>query len=210
MSAKLKVRKKKVALLISKLTTPQLIANARHIVLSMTGNALFPSPVPALPGIDAEATALETAYGVSLTRAKGSSDKMHTERKMLSASLVSLANYVESVANANPDNTSHIISSAGMTEKKPSVRVPKGFTVKAGKDPGTAKISAQAIKRGIYVYEMTTDPATANSWAMIYTGNTVKYLKTGLSSGTRYYFRYAVITAGVQGNWSPVVNLMMA
>jgi hypothetical protein len=210
MSSKSKIQKKRVALGLSKLTPTQVVVLARHISQSMTGNAIFPNPTPALTTIDAQAAALEAGYSLTLTRAKGSVDQMHVERKTLTTSLMQLASYVEVVANANPDNASSIIGVSGMPEKKPMVRKPKGFSVTAGKDPASVKITTQAVKRGIYVYEMTTDPATATSWAVIYTGNTVKFLKTGLTSGTRYYFRYAVITAGVQGNWSPVVNFMVA
>ncbi|HEV7232559.1 MAG TPA: hypothetical protein VGO45_14575 [Bacteroidia bacterium] len=209
MSTTKKVSKKAVALNISGTPPSQVIVNATHYVTSMTGNAHFPNPSPALPAVSAQITALQAAYDLSLTRAKGSVGKMHLELKKLDILLKALAAYVESVANADPDNASIIIKLSGMTEKKPANRGPKIFSAKAGKTPGTALLNCKAQSRAVYVYQETTDPATATSWTTVYTGITAKFLKTGLISGTRYYFRYAVIIKGLQSDWSPVVNLVI-
>jgi hypothetical protein len=175
----------------------------------MTGNAHFPNPNPALSAVSAQANVLQAAYDLSQTRAKGSVGKMHLEVKKLDILLKVLAAYVESVANADPDNASIIINAAGMTEKKPTQHPPKVFSAKAGKAVGTALLNCKAQSRAVYVYQETTDPATAASWTTVYTGITAKFLKTGLISGTRYYFRYAVIIKGLQSDWSPVVNLVI-
>ncbi|HEV7230874.1 MAG TPA: hypothetical protein VGO45_06075, partial [Bacteroidia bacterium] len=67
----------------------------------------------------------------------------------------------------------------------------------------------KAQKNAIYVYQMTTNPKNEASWTTIYKGLIAKFIKTGLTSGTRYYFRYAVILKGVQGAWSPVLSIIV-
>jgi hypothetical protein len=117
---------------------------------------------------------------------------------------------VETIANADADNAAIIIGSSGFALKKPAVHGPKLFTVKPGKASGSVNLDSKAAKGAVYVYEMTTDPNTPASWANIYIGKTTRFLKTGLSSGQRYYFRVAVIIKGVQQPWSPVVNVVIA
>jgi hypothetical protein len=210
MSVKPKVVKHLVALGLPKLTPPQVVAIARHFAQQMTGNAHFPNPSPQLVEITNQATVLENAYALSLTRAKGSVSKMHVELKTLARLLKGLSIYVETEANVDPENADNIISSSGMPVKKKGARPPKSFTAIAGKNPGTAILDNKAILRSIYIYQITTDPNNAVSWVTIATDVKVKLIKSGLSSGTRYFFRTAIITKGVQGAWSPVRDVMIA
>jgi len=92
-----------VALGTSKIPVTQLIANTRHYVTSMTGNTHFPTPSPDLASVTTQVNLLETDYNISLTRVKGSVSKMRAEQKKLIIQLKALAAYVESVANADPD-----------------------------------------------------------------------------------------------------------
>jgi hypothetical protein len=209
MSTKQKVKKKLVALGLSHATPPQQIVNAKHYVQSMTGNADFPSPSPTLATVSAQVAALEAAYDLSLTRARGTVGAMHVQLQTLNNLLKALAAYVENIANADPANASKIIAGAGMNEHKAPVKAPKTFTVRNGKVKGEVILNSKAVVRGTYIYEMTTDPNTASSWQAIFTGNTVRFVKTGLISATHYYFRVAVILKGVQGDWSPVLDLVV-
>ncbi|HEV7231368.1 MAG TPA: fibronectin type III domain-containing protein [Bacteroidia bacterium] len=203
------ISKTNVALLQSKLPPNQMIANASHFVGMMTGNPYFPKPVPSLSSIQAQIASLGNACDVAMTRVKGSSDKVQLIRKTLGISLKSLAIYVETIANANPDEAANIIASAGMNIKRSYKARPRIFSVTPTGDPGSVKIDCKAQYKAIYIYEISTDPNNAASWKTIYIGNKTKYIHRGLVSGTRYYFRYAVILDGLQGEWSPVLNLVM-
>jgi hypothetical protein len=209
MSIASKVPIKETALLLSKQSPPQVSANASHYVQCMTGNANFPAPSPSLASVTALITALDNAYDVSLTRVRGSVSKMRVALKKLCISLKALAAYVESTANADPDNASNIIASSGMPEKKAKVRAPKGFTAKAGKLMGSVVLNTKAVKGSAYIYQMTTDPTNPASWVTICTVTKVRFTKTGLTSGTRYYFRVAVSTKSVQSDWSFVLNVLV-
>jgi len=209
MSTKPKVVKRLVALGTSRLSVVQLISDTRHYVTSMTANTLFPTPSPDLASITTQVNLVEADYNVSLTRVKGSVAKMRAEQKKLVILLKGLAAYVETIANANPDHALDIIASAGMAVKKSPVRKPKTFSAVNGKLKGTVMLSNKGIPRGTYIYEMTTDPNTPASWTYIYTGSNVKFTKTGLVSGTRYYFRGAISNKGIQGDWTVATDVLV-
>jgi hypothetical protein len=210
MNAKVKVKKAQVALMLSKVSVPQFIAEARHFVQSMSGNVFFPNPNPVLTDISANATALEAAYAVSQTRVKGSAEKRDVEVRALHLKLKSLAIYVEGIANTNPDLADAVIASAGMQEKRPNSKGAHVFSVKLGAKPGEVLLRTKGLKRGSYIYEMSTDPnlAPAN-WIVIYQGLTMKFLKTGLTSGTRYFFRYSTIDKNGQSAWSSALSVVI-
>ena len=210
MSTTPKVQKKLVALGLSKLSAPQVIANTKLYVQKMTGNTNFPTPTPSLTTVSTQLATLEAAYTLSQTRVKGSVSKMKVELKALEILLKNLASYVETIANADPDNAENIIQSAGMTVKKAAARPPKVFSATLTKVPGQVKLNSKAAgKTACYIYQMTTDPNTVTSWQTILTSNNVKDLVNGLASNTRYYFRVAVSIKGIQAAWSTTVNVLM-
>jgi len=203
-----KPKKKLVALGLGHIPVPQLIQNTQHYVTSMTGNVNFPTPSPALSVITTAVNLLETDYEKSLTRVKGSVAIMRTDERALKILVKALAAYVEGVANADAAQTSEIIASAGMNEKKPSVKKPKTFTAIPGTIKGTVILDIKAVPRSAYMYEMTTDSSGATGWTTIYMGTKAKFTISSLASNTHYYFRYMVSTKGVQGNWSLVIQAL--
>jgi hypothetical protein len=209
MSARVITRKKLVSLGFRNLAVPALIQNSRHYVESMTGNPYFPAPVPPLGDITLQAEELEKAYQASLTRERGKVDVMRDEENKLRVLLKPLANYVERIANDDNPPGTDVIQKAGMMERRiPSLK-PKYFTVLNGKISGEVIIDAKAYRSSVYIYEMTTDPRDSSSWRTLYFGTKVKYIQTGLNSGTRYYFRMALSRGGVQGDWSEVVDIFV-
>ncbi|MFI5151648.1 MAG: hypothetical protein ACHQRM_18125 [Bacteroidia bacterium] len=209
-TSKKKVPKKEAALKLGRLPVAQVISNAKHYVQSMTGNAYFPSPTPPLSAVSTQISKLESAVAVAQTRVRGSVGAMNVERKALTIQLLNLASYVQTIANADPDNSEIIITSAGMDVKKASVKPPKIFSVTLSKTiPNAVVLNTKAVKASSYIYEMTTDTTNPNGWTVAIISNTVKYTKTGFASGTRYYFRVAVITKNIQGPWSPVLNVII-
>jgi hypothetical protein len=209
MSTKPKLIKYLVALYISKQTPTQLIASARHIVNMMNGNSNFPSPAPALIDITNQALALEHAYDRALTRVKGAHADMLTERKKLQSLLKTLSAYVEAIADANQSAGGKIIVSAGMAERKPRTNTVKALTASAGKFVGSVFLQHPTVQGATIVYQMSTDPKNPASWVQIYNDRRTRFTMTGLTAGTRYYFRAAVIVKQVQSAFSPVVDLVV-
>ena len=167
MSTTTTLPKKSTALGLSKQSVSQILTSSNHYVQCMTGNSHFPAPSPTLAAVAAQILVLTAAYNTSLTRAKGAASKMHVELNALKVLLKGLAGYVETEANADPQNAENIILSAGMPVKKASVKLPKTFTAVAMKTPGVVRLNSKATLRATYVYEMTTDPNTASTWANI-------------------------------------------
>ncbi len=209
MTAIKKVPKHVAVLDLSRLTVPQILLKATSIVEKMTGNAHFPTPVPTLASISAAITLASNALALAQTKAKGTSSPMHAAVKTLVGLLKQLLAYVEAIANSDEPNGIAIIESAGMSVRKPATRKPKVFTAVTGPTPGSVLLNTKAQPRSVYIYQMTTDPTTLTSWVTISTSQVVKYLKTGLTSNTKYYFRVAVVTKSVEAPWSPVLSVFV-
>ncbi|MFI5149305.1 MAG: fibronectin type III domain-containing protein [Bacteroidia bacterium] len=203
-----KVHKRTVALFLNRKSIPQLIADARHYVTQITGNANFPAPNPPLADITTEINNLDAAYNLSLTRARGSVSAMHAEATILMHSLKALGAYVELQANKDPENAAVIIEGAGMTVKKTSTRPPRVFNAKQGDIFGTIKLDTKAVKRGSYIYQLSTKPDDPNSWTEVYQGTRVKFTTQPLTEGTTYYFRTATIDKNGKSDWSGIISIM--
>jgi hypothetical protein len=209
MSKIIKLPKTIAVLGLSRITVPGLILKTSLIEGKMTGNTYFPSPLPALSVITTQLGKLVAAQNLVQTKVSGSASAMHAEAKTLEILLKQLTSYVETTANNDPPNAIVIIESAGLQIRKHTSHGQKVFSAKLGKTPGTVLLNTKAAVRSSYLFEMTTDPNTATSWAQIAISQTVKFTQIGLTSGIRYYFRVAVITKSVQGTWSPVLNVII-
>ena len=200
------MKKTVVVLKLAMLSISKKIAKGRFIVTSMTGNTNFTTPSPALTVITANVNALEAA---SITSEGGGTDDtaaMHAKELTLDLSLKSLAAYVEGIANANPLSAEAIILSAGMDVKIPVVHTAREFNVSATGNPGEIKMSTKAVLRSTSIFQMCTDPGNESNWQTIAQSTRAKFVKSGLISGTRYYFRVGVIDKNGMHPWSNVLN----
>jgi hypothetical protein len=195
-----------VVLRLAKLSISKKIAKGRFIVLSMTDNPNFSTPNPTLETITTNINVVETA---SLAAEGGGTDNtafMHAKELTLDLSLKSLGAYVESVANASPLDAEAIILSAGMEVKTPVIYTAREFNVSTTENPGKIKMSTKHVSRATFVFQMCTDPSNESNWQTISQSTRAKFVKSELNSGTRYYFRVAVIDKNGIGPWSNVHN----
>jgi hypothetical protein len=184
-----KVSKRKAVLYLNKKTPVQKIQFARTVVIAMTGNGHFPTPSPALSVISTDANNLETAYLAAQTHAKGTAAPMHAMMKVLELSLRALANYVETIANADPDNAVSIIESAGLSVRKANPAKPRILHVVAS-GKGQVTLTCPTEKLGNYKWEFTTgDPSIEANWKFLAEVRKSKTVQTGLNSTTVYHFR---------------------
>lgn len=93
----------KVKMGFAKLNVPEQVEKARSIVTALTGNADFPTPVPALAAVSAAATALETAYNESRNRDKNKVAIMKLRRKDLLKLIVQLSAYVQEASGGDEE-----------------------------------------------------------------------------------------------------------
>lgn len=203
------MKKVVVVLKMARLPIPQKVAKARFIVTSMTGNAFFTTPSPALAAITTSINALEAAYLAAAGGGVDDTAAMHSKEFLLEILLKSLAAYVEVTANANLVNAEAIALSSGMEIRHQNTLHPKGFSVKPTGDPGEVKLSTVYVDRSTNVFQMTTDASGATGWLTIGQGTKSSFTKNGLTSGARYYFRVASVGRDGQEPWSNIVNTIV-
>jgi hypothetical protein len=197
----------KIKLNLRSMNVTEKIQFARQIVTGMTGNASFTTPDPPLATITTCAIALENAYNDANVAKQDASTKVSIqddEEIVLDSNLQKLANYVESASDG--DETK--IQSAGMNLRaKPQpigdIQQPLGLVATAGDKEGEIDLSWDRVRGArSYVVEQCPDPISASNWknAAIPTKSSVSI--SGLTSGTKYWFRVAGIGATGQGPWS--------
>jgi hypothetical protein len=185
-----------------------LITYAQAIVTGMTNNPSFPSPVPTLVAVGAAIGALQTAETGALARTKGTVATRNEKRKALVALLEPLRAYVQTVADANPENGPSIIQSAGMSVRKSPTHPARAFTAKAGAVSGTVKLHAVTVgHRAAYLWEYSVDGG--KTWIAAPVTLQAKTLVTGLTAGATVQFRYQPVSKTGGGDWSQVIAFLV-
>jgi len=185
------------------------ILYATNIVQKMTGNPSFPTPTPTVAALDAALSDLHAAETVALSRAKGSATVRNDKRTVLISLLQQLRGYVQSVADATPENGASIIESAGLKVRKISAPGKRAFAAKPGALTGSAIVTAAtAGPRSSYEWQYSTDGG--KTWVFAPATTQGKTTVAGLPSGTTVQFRYLAVTPkGGQGDWSPAVSMQV-
>jgi hypothetical protein len=183
------------------------IAKGRQIVSAMTNNASFPNPNPPLAEVSAVLDELTQAFGLVQSARSEVSTRVvsqdNAEAKVDQA-LTKLAGYVESIAGR--DDT--LITSAGMETKSsrsaPSVPgVPQAVGANAGVHEGEIELFWKPVPNArSYTIEASLDPATGTSWTHVGIATSAGKVIANLTSGKRYWFRVAAVSAGGQSGWS--------
>ena len=185
------------------------ILYATNIVQKMTGNPSFPTPTPTVAALDAALSDLHAAETVALSRAKGSATVRNDKRTVLISLLQQLRGYVQSVADATPENGASIIESAGLKVRKISAPGKRAFAAKPGALTGSAIVTAAtAGPRSSYEWQYSTDGG--KTWVFAPATTQGKTTVAGLPFGTTVQFRYLAVTPkGGQGDWSPAVSMLV-
>lgn len=196
-----------IKLNFSRLSIPEKIARARQIVLSMTGNAHFPTPQPGLAAITAAVTALEQAGSdatIARQEAKAKTTIQNAKEDALNKLVAQAAGYVTAIAGGDEQ----IIQSAGMDVRAaPGTSAiaaqPQALGATAGDHDGQMDLSWDpVITATSYVIETSSDPPTGTSWKHLGVSTKSSFTVTGLVSGSRIWFRVAAVNPAGQSNWS--------
>ena len=185
------------------------ILYATNIAQKMTNNANFPTPTPTIATLSAAVNDLHAAETVALSRAKGSATVRNDKRAVLVSLLQQLDGYVQSIADASPENGAAIIESAGLAVRKITPRGKRNFAAKPGALSGSAVVTAASSgPRSSYEWQYSTDGGKTWVFAPATTQGTTKI--AGLPAGTTVQFRYLTVTPkGGQGDWSPALSLLV-
>jgi hypothetical protein len=206
MSATKSVHRSLVSLDLPK-KVPALISYATSVVTAMTGNTSLPTPAPTLAAVTAAITALQTAQSAAIARTKGAVTARNDKQAALVALLQELKAYIQKTADADTDNGSAIIQSAGVSVRKTPVRKPRVFSAVQGAVSGAAKlVTASAGPRASYEWQYSVDGKT---WVAALATLQAKTTVTGLTSGATVQFRYLAVTKTGQGDWSAPVSLLV-
>ena len=182
---------------------------ANNIAQRLTGNPNFPTPTPTVAALTAAINDLHAAETAALSRAKGTATVRNDKRAVLVSLLQQLDGYVQSVADATPENGAAIIESAGLPVRKIPAPAKRAFAVKPGALSGQAKVTAvSAGPRSSYEWQYSTDGG--KTWVLAPATTQGKTTIVGLPAGTTVQFRYLAVTPkGGQGDWSPALSLLV-
>jgi hypothetical protein len=187
---------------------PLLITYAQAIVRAMTGNASFPTPVPALAAVTGKIDDLQVAETAALARTRGAVTTRNEKRAALVQELQQLRGCVQATADANADNAASIIQSAGMALKKTAVRPPRVFAAKPAAVSGSVElVTHAAARRASYQWEYSTDGG--KTWVLLPATLQTKTVVSGLAPAATVSFRYRPVTKGGEGDWSQPTSLIV-
>jgi hypothetical protein len=190
------------------LPVPELIKAARAIIAALTGNAHLPDPNPSIATLAASVTALDTAETATQTRAHGTVAVRNAARSTLLADLRALKGYVQQQADANPEQGTTIILSAGMAVRKATSRAKAPFAVKSGAVSGSVLLEAKAAgRRAAYDWEWSADGG--KTWTAAPSTLQAKTTIVGLPVGTTVQFRFRAIVKSGEGDWSQPLALVV-
>lgn len=183
-----------------------LIPNAEAIVASMTDNPHFPAPVPPLWVVSKAVTDLQNAETATLTRATGTVATRNEKRTMLVSLLNQLRGYVQVTADADQENASAIIESAGLFLRKEPERPLRVFSAKPGSASGEVKLVAPFAGRGTsYEWEYSIDGGA--TWLAMPPTIQSSTTLLGLTPGSSVMFKYRCVTRRGVSGWSHAITL---
>ena len=185
-----------------------LAAFAIGVVKSMTGNALFPAPVPTLAAVTQAINDLQAAEPAAQSRVKGAVTTRNEKVTALVALLQQLKAYIQAAADANVENGASIIESAGVGVKKTTVRAPRVFEATPGAVSGSVNLVAKsAAARASYEWDYSLDGG--KTWVSAPVTLQAKTTVLGFTPGATVQFRYRPVTKAGEGDWSQTVVLVI-
>jgi hypothetical protein len=197
----------RIRLNLKNLSVTDKIAKGRQIVTAMTNNASFPSPNPPLTEVTSLLDELNQAFSMVQSAKSEVSTRVVNQDNVaarVDQALTQLAGYVESVAGRNEA----VITSAGMEAKAPPSAptlpgVPQAVTANAGEHDGEINLFWKAVPNArSYTIEASLDPAAPAGWMHLGIATSASKVISNLTSGKRYWFRVAAVSAGGQSGWS--------
>jgi hypothetical protein len=187
----------------------ELASTARHIVGSMSGNAFFKKPTPALAAVTAAIVDLEAAESLVKARVPGAVTRRNVKRVALVTLLHGLKAYVQQVADSvGPKEAAAVIESAGMRVAKSRARVARQFEVRSGKLGGSVEIFGKvAARRAAYEWQASDDGG--KTWQFLRVTMQAKTVVTGLALASTWWFRYRPVTPRGEGDWSDPLSIIV-
>ncbi|MEJ8843445.1 fibronectin type III domain-containing protein [Lacibacter sp. H375] len=194
----------------SKLSDGNLESKTHSIISSMTGNANFPTPVPALAVLQTAADAYTAALVKAGAGNRADVADKNAKRETLLNLLRSLCTYVNLTANGD---AAMLLTSGFDISKDPQPSVitkPEIVRLENGVASGSLLVSVKAVKGAYsYLHEYTTDATLApDSWVSTMS-TSAKTTLSNLQPGTVYYCRVGAIGTNNQLLYSDAASRMV-
>ncbi len=194
----------KVIIDFSKSTDSKLDQQAQAIVVAMTGNANFTTPVPALTVVSDAISSYQEALTQAATGDHTAVEIKDQQRQNLEEVLAELGLYVEMQSGGD---AAVMMSSGFGISKTPSpvgpLPKPEGFKV-TPKGKGEAKVELERID-GAKTYQFEYKQTTVAEWTLFMSTKT-RILLTELESGKEYQFRVVPIGASDVREYSDIIS----
>jgi hypothetical protein len=197
-----------VVVLLLPTRVPALIKFAQAVVAGLTNNAFFPTPNPPLPALSTLIAKLDTAETAAKTRAVGTVEARDVAKEALVQALHDVRAYVQSIANANPEQAAAMITSAALRSKTIPARLKADLAVTAGNVTGAAKIEAKAVaRRAAYEWQWSADGG--KTWTSLPPTLQARTTVVGLPVGVTCSFRVRALTRTGEGDWSQTITYLV-
>jgi hypothetical protein len=116
--------------------------------------------------------------------------------------------YVQSTADASPENAANIIQSGGVALRRNPVRKFLGFHAKLGTAPGSVKVVAPAAaRRASYDWQYSVDGG--KTWVALPHSLQAKTTVSGLPTMTTVQFRYFATVKAGEETWSQPISILV-
>jgi hypothetical protein len=186
-----------------------ILALAKLVLLSLTGNAYFPNPWITLAAFSADIIAYDKAMTAAKGKGTGLAAAKNAKKQKVVEDLKHLCDYVQSVIELQTSVADAIamILSSGFQVRKVPVRVKAAVAAKNGQTAGTAVISAKSLGPKVtYYWQFSIDSKSWSNWPETMKATTVI---SGLTSSTVYYFRFRALTPKGPVDYSQIVSLLV-
>jgi hypothetical protein len=198
----------KVRLALQSMTVPQKVQFVREVVTKSTGNPVATGSTPTLAQLSAGADTLEgkalAAQTARDSSAQATAEQDNAERDV-DLLMTQFGNFIDIASGGDEAK----ILSVGLNVRAPST-TPIGelaqvqnLAALVGDNDGEIDVDWDAV-RGAKTYEIhkSADPITPTGWSAAGSATKSKSTVSGLSSGTKYWFRVRGIGAAGPGPWS--------
>jgi hypothetical protein len=197
----------RIRLNLKGLNDDQLLAQAHGHDTAMEGNANFPTPSPAAQQFQGAITDFETSLAEQRAADQTAQERTsakNDKRSVLEALLKARADYVENTSGG--DETKILSASFGTRAPASPVGIPAqptNFVATMSDLPGCIDLMWDRVRgASTYVVQICPDPLSDTSWRQIGLPTKSSFTATGLTAGSKYWFRVAAIGAAGQGPWS--------
>jgi hypothetical protein len=212
MSPTARKKRMKVKLSLLGLTETERVAKFQDVVTHLTGNPAFPTPNPALAGVQTRITTANTKIAASLAAITAARNAILEKRAAVLAAendYKLLGSYVDNVAAGDEAK----ITSAGFEIRPvPSPlgvpSAPLNVIAVAGEFPGQLLVAWEAPEGAVAMYEFQTtlDPMTEASWVARGTATKASASIMGLPSGEHVWVRVRATGSAGPGPYSDAAS----